>query len=334
MTKQETEAYYDAVGSKNRVVFIDSMLSKEEILSAISATIERNGNETVYLEIFHMNENIGSYSITRDVAENLFTLWQKQNLTLKLTNLNEIVSFIYTNMPTNEASPYDLYVAEKISNRDLIIKSFKDPSYSLKINKNNPDDDIEAPVLGRIISPDGDIEYHCVSDADITLLHNACEQIHDKNIRLFTKTALLLRQSYINDKLQKDGNEGIFIHTLRADKALGIITGTHYSRIKFQQHEIDMMRSAVLLADILKYGWDDDPDENAIIRHPSLTANAVRSISGIIDANELNFITNCIEAHSYENDLMGHVPPCMPDTEFKHTVQLSHMIADMLDRRK
>jgi hypothetical protein len=92
-----------------------------------------------------------------------------------------------------------------------------------------------------------------------------------------------------------------------------------------------MMIIACIFCDAWHCGWQEDYESDPSVRfeHPRIAANALRSVTGIISAGTIKFITNCIESHMGQQnkspyDDIDDLP--IPDTKFKFAVCLANYI--------
>lgn len=346
MTKLETIAYYEAIGAIDRLITVDNTDTSEIILNKIQEKTTTQGLGGLHIEIFQHDKNITSYSLIK-FSENIFDLWCQKDNQINKSDLCVIADFIHMNMPTPIKSPYTKFVKCKTNENKYIVHSFDDPEYEEIIDpKNISIDTMTEHILGQFVFDDGQIEYHCVNDKNTNVFNDIIDSIKDDNIRLFAQTLVLIIPNYVFEipggisgkynSASALSKEGLLRNILDACRIYKALTYTDYAKIKFTQHEIDMMLVATLFCDVLKHGWQEDYETSHVPKynHPKLMADVIRATSGILAVNELNFIANCIESHmgqfSNKHDTKVQTLP-MPDTEFKYIVHLSTYLSSLND---
>lgn len=342
MNKLETIAYYEALQADNRLIVIDSTDDVHTIKERIKEKTELKNIGTIHIEVFHNDENVAAYSLIQ--VGNLYDLWIKKVRKVEQKSIDEVADFIIKNLPKPLESPYDKYVAAQINSTTYLIKSFSDDSYELKLNPNRATlSQMQDHVLGQYVMSDGQLACHPINTADISSLLELTKAIKDEKIRLFAQTCLRAIPNYVfeipagisgkKNSASDLAPGGLLRHIKNATKFIIKLTDIDYTKIKFTQHEIDMMIVAVLFADAFKHGWQEDYDSNHVPRadHPKIAADFIRAMNGILSPSELNFIANSIESHMgqwYDNKRVS-LP--LPDTEYKYMVHLAHYITSLKD---
>ena len=342
MTKLETIAYYEAINAGDRLLIIDSTDSFDSIVEKIKENTVAQDLGTLHIEIFHKDKNITSYSLIK-FSENIFDLWEQKDNKVNKSNVNEITDFIYKNLPIQLKSPYIKFVHSKNEDGTYNIHSFDDPEYDEIINPKDVSLSImNEPILGQFIFEDGRMEYHCINNADTSVFDNILNNIQDDNIKMFAQTLINIIPEYvfeipagisgITNSASDLAPGGLLRHIINACNMFLMLTSTNYNRIKFTQHERDMMLVATLFCDTLKHGWQEDYEKSHVpcYYHPKMMADVIKSTTGILPINELNFIANCVESHmgQWSNTTSKNVSPLpMPDTDYKHFVHLANVLA-------
>ena len=367
MTKQEMRAYYDALGNKNRVIFVDTSDELTDIETNIAETIESNISvlksnndifnridDTVsiyYIEVVHKDICVNSYKMkiikqkNEDGQENTnFDLFDNTKICLENKSLYEIIEYIIQNMPKVPRSPYTRYIASFTNENKYRVKSFKNPAYSEDFTKDelvaqykaykNSDKD---RILG-IYFMDDKFEFHICNNGDLEEFDDILSAIKNEAMRLYASVCLHIMPNYVltapasNNSTKRQASDlcdgGLKRHLISTAMIVKILTELPYAKMKFNENEIDMMIIAALFHDFLKKGWDYEYDD--VFEHPRLAANAMRCITGIIPDNNIKFITNCIESHMGENNIDpdGIAKPLpTPDTESKYVIRLADHFA-------
>lgn len=362
MTKQETRAYYDALGNKNRTIFIDTTDEPTEITERIQNTInnaitilKNKSNEFIniindtvtvfFIEVFHNDVSTNSYKLKitkKDNDEYRYDLFDAIKLLLEDETMENIVSEIIKNMPQIARSPYTKYIDALIDSKTCRVKSFKDLSYQedlstseiIEYTKANPENN---RILG-VFYINNEYEFHPINHADLDDFDEILNYIQDEAIRLFASVCLRIIPDYVMttpasyDSTKRQASDlcegGLKRHLIHTAMVVHMLTELPYARIKFSDIEIDMMLVAALFHDFLKRGWTDE--YNDIFEHPRLAANAIRNITGIIPVGNITFISNCIESHmgSRNIDPDGIAKPLpTPDTDAKYVLTLADHFA-------
>ncbi len=347
MTKLETIAYYEAINADDRLVVVDNTDTIEQITSKLKEIVSNDKSETIHIEVFQNDKNVTSYSLIK-FSDDVYTLWEQRNSCVNNENIETVSQFVFDNLPAKIQSPYDRYVAEKLSNGNILIKSYIDDNYQYELNPRDvPMDIMDGYILGQYLLDDGRLEYHPVNHADTSRLKNLLDEIEDDRIRIFAETLLPTIPDYIFqipagisgavNSASDLTKEGLLRHIENAVTIYKIFTSSEYAKIKFTQHERDMMYVATIFCDAFKHGWQENYEESHLPKyeHPKIAADVIRSINGILSVNEINFIANCIESHmghSVDNKPDGctFILPA-PDTEYKHLVLLVQYLASQKD---
>lgn len=352
MTRFEVNAYYGALNTKNQLVCIDNTENIESITQKLQSRFAENNIDAIHVEVFRRDENVQSYTVLKQTAENVvYDLWFNKSKLVENASLDAVAKNIAENMPVVAVSPYKKYI-DSTNNDGYIIKSFDDKSYSEVMTK----DDIHAHnskypedmILGEFIYANSKTEYHTVnhaSETDVAEFMTVIDKISDDSIKLFATTCLHIIPDYVflmpassdyNTRSASDiADGGLKRHLINAANAITILMEPIYSIIETtqKQHETDMMIVAALFHDFLKRGWQEDYEEyhEELFDHPRLAANAIKAIKGIISDNEKTFIANCIASHMGSHntnpDDETAVPLPVPDTEAKRLVHLADYLA-------
>ena len=323
MKRQDVISYHRAIGTYRNMIMVENFDTANDITEKINKMIS-DSEPFVIIEVFNNEENIESYTVTGD-GENTYNLWNKKEEILSQSSIENIAKTIETKLPSAYKSPYDRYVAEQLENNKWLIKSMTDKNLSETIDSWNISmDDIESHILGKIVFENGTIEFHAINPEESTDLYSLIKLVHDDRIKIFIETMLQM--------LPKIKNENRSKMIKNAAKICDILMDTDYYDIRITEHEKDMTKTAVILCELLKYGWknDDSDKTNIVLSYPSDMADIIKATTGIIDSNELNFIANCVESHLTHDERMtvnANLPK--PDTECKNIVQLSYKIAKM-----
>lgn len=342
MTKLETIAYYEALNAGDRIITIDSTETKDTISKKLQEKTNQENIGTIHIEIFHNDSSVNSYSLIKS-DNDAYDLWLKRQREVEKKSIEDIATYIFENLPEPLKSPYDKYIADKKNNHVFIVKSFSDESFEMELDSRNVTlEQMNDNILGQFMFSDGRLEYHRINNADLTPLEQLTQHIKDEKIRLFANTCLRVIPTYVfyapagisskYDSASELADGGLLRHIENAVSLLLSMTEVDYAKIKFTQHEIDMMIVAVMFSDVFKYGWQKDYHANDVSRadHPTLAAEFIRSMTGILTSSELNFIANCIESHMGQwasKHLEKPLP--VPDTEYKYMVHLAHHIASL-----
>lgn len=347
MNKLDTIAYYEALNAGNRLITIDSTDSKSDVKHKIENKTNYNMESgTIHIEVFHNDECIISYSLIK--TEDKYDLWSKKQRQVSKSDIDGIVNHVYDNLPEPIKSPYDKYIASRKDEYTYIVKSFCDDDFEMELDtKNITIEQMSDTILGKFVLGDGSLDYHPINNADTSKLEELTSYIKDEKIRLFANTCLKVIPDYVfeipagisgkHNSASDLYDGGLYRHIQNAVKLLLVMTSADYARIKFTQHEIDMMIVAVLFSDVLKHGWQEDYENDKVPKpdHPRLAANFIRSMTDIITASEMNFIANCIESHmgqfGNKPEYELEIPLPVPDTEYKYTVYLADYIASLKD---
>lgn len=347
MNKLDTIAYYEALNAGNRLITVDST----DTISDIKNKVENKTNYkseigTIHIEVFHNDKSVTSYSLIKTNEE--YDLWSKKQRKVEKSTIDNIIEYIYKNLPEPIKSPYDKYIASKKDKYNYIVKSFSDETFEMELNTRDITmEQLSDTILGKFVFDDGRLECHVINNADTSQLEDLTAYIKDEKIRLFANTCLKIIPEYVfyvpagisgkHNSASDLYEGGLLRHIHNAVRLLIAMTSADYAHIKFTQHEIDMMIVAVLFCDVLKHGWQEDYEIDKVPKtnHPKLAAEFIRSMTHILSASELNFIANCIESHMGQ---WANKPGCenpvqlpVPDTEYKYTVHLAHYIASLKD---
>lgn len=340
MNKSDTIAYYDAIGLSPKLICIDSTDSCEKIADEIRSSTSGNPNYNSFkIELFRNDDGFGTYDLFAQ-NNNSYDLWYEKDKKIDKQSIDSIASYIAANLPKTIKSPYEKYISSKTDDGTFIVKSFTDESYESVIDPKTVTNDILTDhILGQYVYANGLIEWHPINSTDTSDFDQFINMISAEDLRLFAKTCLKIIPDYIftvpasNDSEKKPASDladgGLKRHILNALTMLVKMTELNYARIKFTQHEIDMMIVAMLFHDFLKSGWQEDYEKNSNTRfdHPRLAAQAIRCVRDIIPANDLLFISNCIESHNGQFNTDPNNPDApplpIPDTECKYTIHLA-----------
>lgn len=348
MNKCDTIAYYEALGDSGSLICIDSQDSISDITEKIKQQTQNHSFNTFDIEIFHNDNGVKSYKLMAFTDETVFDLWSDMTKQISKKSISVIAEYILSNLPKTAKSPYEKYIAEK-TNDVFVVKSFVDKDFEMTLDPKTVTSEIlEDHILGQYRHSDGNIEWHPINaDVDISDFEPYINLIASDEIRLFAKTCMMLIPDYVfevpasNDSVTRQASDladgGLKRHILNSLNMLVKLTELDYARIKFTQHEIDMMIVACLFHDFLKSGWQEDYEMCSATKfdHPRIEARALRCVTDIVPANDLLFITNCIESHNgqFNTDPEDHncVPLPTPDTECKYTVHLAVHLAKHKD---
>ena len=342
MNKSETRAYYEALNAGNRIITIDSNENKEKIIKKLQEKTAYENIGTIHIEVFHNDSSVNSYSLIKSNTQE-YDLWLKRQREVEKKSIEDIAEYIFDNLPEPLKSPYDKYIAAKKNNNTFVVKSFSDDTFEMELNPRNVTlEQMNDNILGQFMFSDGRLEYHVINNADITSLETLTNYIKDEKIKLFANTCIRVIPEYVfyapagisskYDSASELSDGGLLRHIENAVQLLLAMTCVDYAKIKFTQHEIDMMIVAVMFSDVLKYGWQEDYHDNDLSRadHPKLAAEFIRSMPNILSSGELNFIANCIESHMGQWTDKGLTSPLPAvDTEYKYMVHLANRIASL-----
>lgn len=353
MTKYETISYYEALGDDSKLVCVDSFDSTDDIISKITEKANEVGNDKILIEVFHDEIGVQSYTALRQTSENneiLFDVWSNMAKITEKGTIKTIAAVISDNMPKTVKSPYTKYIDSEDRDGVFTIKSFDDSNFSETMHL------IELIAYSQSISETekilgefdmGEKEFHPINHTALNMFDPILSKISSKSIRLYAETCLQTIPEYVFTASASDDSDkrsasdltegGLLRHLINTANMIIHLTELDYAKIKFSQHEIDMMIVAALLHDSFKYGWQKDyeADGSEKFEHPRLAANVMRCIRGIIPDNDIKFITNSIESHMGNNNIdpnnINCTPLPTPDTECKYMIQLADFLATRKD---
>lgn len=349
MNKYETLSYYEALGDNDKLVCIDSSDSITDIKNAINEKVENSSIGKFLIEIFHEEIGIKNYAMLKQSeSEPIFDLWTNMSKIAEKKTPDEIADIISENMPKTVKSPFTKYIDSVDGNGTYTVKSFTDPAFCktmgfaelMYYSEQLGDEKILGEfTMGQSIQK----EYHAVNHADISVFSEILDKIDNKAMRLYAETCLRIIPDYVftepasNDSYTRPvsdlAEQGLLRHLINTANIIDYCTTLDYAKIKFTQHERDMMIIAAMFHDCLKYGWQETYKNDCVelFEHPRLAANALRCIRGIISDNDIKFITNGIESHMGNNntnpDDINSRPLPTPDTECKYMIHLADFIA-------
>lgn len=340
MNKLETIAYYEALQAANRIIIVDSTDDDQTIREKIREKANLENIGTIHIEVFHNDENVSSYSLIQ--VSGLYDLWIKKIRKVEQKSIDDVADYVISNLPEPIKSPYDKYVAKQLDSTTYLIKSFSDDTFELKLNPNRATlSQMQDHVLGQYVMSDGQLECHPINTADISSLLELTKSIKDEKIRLFAQTCLRAIPDYVfeipagisgrKNSASDLAQGGLLRHIKNATKFIITLANVDYTKIKFTQHELDMMIVAVLFSDAFKHGWQEDYNSNHTPRadHPKIAADFIRAMNGILSPSELNFIANSIESHMGQWYDAKRVSLPVPDTEYKYMVHLAHYLTSL-----
>lgn len=343
MTRYDIETYYRAIGKFTNLLVISSRDRIDDIVAGLKSKLAE-GLDTIYVEVTHNATSIHSYNVVITL-NNLCDVYQDKTRILNSKTILEVASYISQQMPDIAESPYHHYVSTINDDETIVVHNIDtEDEEIIAISDITAESLNDKKILGISAGSDGTIQIHHVnhlSETDLAELLHLTDYIKDESLQLYARTCLHLVPEYVltapsnydgaryqADNIAVGGLQRRIIHTV---EMMRVLTTQDYAHIMYTDREIDMMIIACIFCDAWHCGWQEDYESDPSVRfeHPRIAANALRSVTGIISAGTIKFITNCIESHMGQQnkspyDDIDDLP--IPDTKFKFAVCLANYI--------
>ena len=115
----------------------------------------------------------------------------------------------------------------------------------------------------------------------------------------------------------ESGEHGNILHTKRVLRIYQSLSRTYLEQHIIDSHEYDCGIAAVLLHDMVKYGWPSEQNEHTVNNHDVICAEIIRKKSSLPD-----IVADGVDAHNG-----AWAAGKNPETEFEQLIHLSDYVA-------